>query len=143
MGDIAFETDFSTNESQYRSDVMITDWSGISMEFSFATLKPCIYIDTPMKVLNPDWEKYESRPALLEIRSQIGQSFRLDEVDRIGQTVADIQQGKILDQASIAKMIGQYVYHVGDYGAAGASYIIQEIEENRAKNPKDGRAQNT
>lgn len=143
VGDIAFETDFSTNESQYRSDVMITDWSGISMEFSFATLKPCIYIDTPMKVLNPDWEKYESRPALLEIRSQIGQSFRLDEVDRIGQTVADIQQGKILDQASIAKMIGQYVYHVGDYGAAGASYIIQEIEENRAKNPKDGRAQNT
>ncbi len=136
--EIVWETDFSTNESQYRSDVMITDWSGISMEFSFATLKPCIYIDTPMKVLNPDWEKYQNRPALLELRNKIGVSFSMEDVDKVGDAIGEIQQGKILNREAISQIVEEYVYHVGEHGKSGAAYIIGRIAQKRAG---DGRAE--
>ena len=48
--ELYFEQDFSSSESIYDSDVLITDWSSIACEFSFATLKPSIFVDTPMKV---------------------------------------------------------------------------------------------
>lgn len=129
--DIVLETDFSTNESQYRSDVMITDWSGISMEYSFTTLKPCIYIDTPMKVLNPEWEKYQNKPALLDIRNKIGVSFSVQDADKVDTAINAIQQGKILSRETISQIVEQYVFHVGDHGKAGADYIIQEIARRR------------
>ena len=54
LTELHFEQDFSTSESIYDSNVLITDWSSIACEFSFATLKPSIFVDTPMKVWNPD-----------------------------------------------------------------------------------------
>lgn len=130
---VFFETDFSKNESQYTSDVMITDWSGISMEYSFTTLKPCIYINTPMKVLNPEWQKLKSRPALLEIRNQIGVAFDPDRVSDVGNAIREIQEGRILKEESIAKIVNQYVYHLGSHGKTGAEYIINEIHQIRKK----------
>ena len=43
---LEFELDFSSSESIYSSDILITDWSGTGIEFGFATLNPGI-LSTP------------------------------------------------------------------------------------------------
>ena len=51
VGDgLQFETDFSSNSSIYRSDVLVTDWSGIAYEYSYTTLRPTLFVNTKMKV---------------------------------------------------------------------------------------------
>ena len=38
--DMELQTDFSSNTTVYEADLVITDWSSIAFEYSFATLKP-------------------------------------------------------------------------------------------------------
>ena len=49
---LEFELDFSSNTSVYSSDLLVTDWSGIGIEFGFATLKPVVFINTKIKMEN-------------------------------------------------------------------------------------------
>lgn len=125
---LRFEDNFASSESIYLSDVLITDWSGISMEYSFTTLKPCIFINTPVKILNPDYTRYQAIPALVAIRNQIGVSVDLDQVGAIAAHIQNIRNGKLLPASEIAKMVDHYVYNVGMYGKPGADYIVKAIQ---------------
>lgn len=128
---LLFETDFTSNESQYTSDILITDWSGISMEYSFVTCHPCIFINTPMKVLNSEYTKYQAIPALLDVRNKIGISFEPKDVAGIAAAVEQMLSGAVLPPEEVAEITGQYVYHVGESGAIGAKYIIDVLKRKR------------
>ena len=128
---LIFETDFSTNESQYTSDILITDWSGISMEYAFVTHNPCIFIDTPMKILNPEYTRYECVPALLDIRDKIGVSFHPEDVAGIAEAVKRMLSGTLLPAEEIASITAQYVYHLGESGRVGARYIIDSLKAKK------------
>lgn len=130
---LLFETDFTTNESQYTSDILITDWSGISMEYSFVTHHPCIFINTPMKVLNPEYIKYQAVPALLEVRDKIGVSFEPTDVAGIAAAAEGMLSGAVLPPEEVAAIAGQYVYHIGESGTVGAKYIIQALKERQER----------
>ena len=44
-----FEYDVASQNSLHASDVMISDWSGAAIEYSFALKKPVVFIDLPLK----------------------------------------------------------------------------------------------
>lgn len=136
---LLFETDFTTNESQYTSDILITDWSGISMEYSFVTHHPCIFINTPMKVLNPEYTQYQAVPALLEVRDKIGVAFEPDNVAGIASAAEKMLNGTLLPGDEIAAIEEQYVYHIGGSGAVGAGYILGALQM-RQRNRKAANA---
>lgn len=128
---LLFETDFSTNESQYTSDILITDWSGISMEYSFVTRHPCIFINTPMKVLNPEYTRYQAAPALLEVRDKIGVCFEPADVAGIAAAAEKMLSGAVLPPEEVAAIAEQYVYHIGESGRIGARYIIEALQKRQ------------
>lgn len=128
---LLFETDFTTNDSLYTSDILITDWSGISMEYAFVTRHPCIFISTPMKVLNPEYERYQAVPALLELRDRIGVEFTPEDVTGIAEAAERMLSGVLLPGEEIASIMAQYVYHIGESGAAGAKYILDALKEKQ------------
>lgn len=130
---IVFETDFASNESIYASDVMITDWSGISMEYSFVTHRPCIFINTPMKVLNPDYTQYKSVPVQIEIRDKIGVSLEPTDVSGIADVVQDMLSGRLLPEDEIAAIARQYVYNIGTSGQVGGKYIIDALRSRKSE----------
>ena len=45
------ETDNNVND-YIESDFIISDWSGSAMEFTLATQKPCLFINTERKLIN-------------------------------------------------------------------------------------------
>jgi YidC/Oxa1 family membrane protein insertase len=86
---LTFELDFSSNRSIYSSDLMITDWSGISFEFSFATKRPTLFVNTKMKVLNENWQKINCEPIEITLRDEIGISIDKSDVSKMGDIVKD------------------------------------------------------
>ena len=85
-----FEKDFSSNSSILESDTIITDWSTVNLEFSFTTLKPSIFIDTPMKVNNPDWEELGIVPTDISIRNEIGRSLAPEALAELPDIIGDM-----------------------------------------------------
>lgn len=125
--DVVFETDFSKPSTMNDSDVLVTDWSGIACEFSFMTGKPCIFIDTPMKVINPDYKKIDLVPTEISFRNRLGRSFALDEIGKVTATVSDMLANPQTYAAEIRNVLETMYYNPGHSGEVAGSYIIDSL----------------
>jgi len=126
-GELIFELDFSSNRSIFTSDVLITDWSGISYEFSYCTHRPCIYINTPMKIMNPNYEQYGLEVLDISLRDKVGVSIDVNDLGRLNEAVVDLLENKDSYKNQIEQTLKQYVYHPGRSGEAGGKYIIDRL----------------
>lgn len=133
--DLVIETDFSSNVTVYTADLVVTDWSNIGYEFSFATNKPTLYINTPMKVMNPNYERLGVVPFDIQVRSEIGAALDLDRLDMFGSTVKDLIDRTPEYYAVIEQIRQRSFYHPGQADEAGGRYIIARLKEKQ-KNRK-------
>jgi len=125
--DFEIQTDFSSNSTVYRSDLVITDWSGIALEFSLTTKKPTLFINTPMKVMNPEWRKINVSPMDIWIRNKIGVSVDMDKLGNIDKTVRELLDGREEYKEKIPRIIEEYLYDVGNAAKTGGEYIINRL----------------
>lgn len=128
------QTDFSSNSTVYQADLLITDWSGIAFEYSFATLKPTLFINTPMKVMNPEWKQVDIVPMDIAIRDQIGKNLDVDKLGDIAVVANDLIQERDAYADKIKSVMPQHLYNLGCSGEVGGQYIlqaIQRIEDNK------------
>ena len=126
--DVEIQTDFSSNATVFEADLLITDWSDIAWEFAFTTKKPVLFIDTPMKVMNPDWDKIEEAPMNRELRTVVGQLLGLDELDRIGDVAADLLARRDEYREIITRTMEERLYHIGNSAEIEGKYIVSAIQ---------------
>ena len=130
VGDgLQFETDFSSNSSIYRSDVLVTDWSGIAYEYSYTTLRPTLFVNTKMKVLNPNWEAVGITPLEISLRDRVGASIGKDEIARADEIVRDMLADPTRWSRQIEQVRGENIFNLGHCGEHAADYIIQRLTE--------------
>ena len=136
--DVEFQKDFSSNKTVYMADLLVTDWSSISLEYAFSTLKPVLFINTPMKVVNPDYQELETVPIDIELRDKVGISL---EPDTIGaEVVAAVDRllfDKQFSKESMQEMKEKYLYHPGESGKVGAKYMIERLVERSARKERN------
>ena len=130
---IEIQTDFSKNNTVFESDILITDWSDISTEFAFTTKKPVIFIDTPMKIMNPEYEKMKIKPFNIWIRDEIGELVKVDQVKKIDKVVENMLKSKKKYEKKIESIVDEYVYNLGDSAEVEAKYIIESLQEHIKK----------
>ena len=135
---ITIQTDFSSNNTVFNAALLITDWSGIAYEYAFTTKKPVIFIDTPMKIMNPEYEKIGITPFNVWTRNEIGQVIEQDKINTIKETVDKMLKETSKYNEKITKMTEDYVYNIGNSAEIGAKYIVQSIQE-KIKNKKEGK----
>lgn len=127
--DVEIQTDFSSNSTVFESDLLITDWSGITYEYAFTTLRPVLFIDTPMKVMNPEYEKINTPPINIWMREVIGAVVKPDELEKLPEAVERLLSGRDEYRERIDRFVHEYVYNLGNSGEVGAKYIINEIQK--------------
>ncbi|MBR5230746.1 MAG: membrane protein insertase YidC [Clostridia bacterium] len=135
--DLRFETDFSGNESIYASDLVITDWSGTAYEFSFITLKPCAFIDTPPKINNPDYSKLTVEPLEFSLRDRIGVRIAMDEVRHMDEKVQKVLEAKDRYREEILGIRETYIANFGSFGKAAYRAVMNAIKEQAANHKDD------
>ena len=67
-----FEGSVAENESLLQSDIMVSDWSGVALEYTFALNKPVIFCEVSRKVNNPNYQDIKIEPIEVLIRDKIG-----------------------------------------------------------------------
>ena len=133
---IEIQTDFSSNSVVFEADVMITDWSGIAYEYAFTTERPVIFIDTPMKVMNPKYKEIDLKPLDVVVRDKIGVRIKPEDVsESLVQTIQTVLDDKNAYREKIKKARNEEVYNLGVSAKVGAEYII-EIIQNKIKERK-------
>lgn len=129
---LEFELDFSGNQSIFNSDVVISDWSGTAYEFSFVTLKPALFIDTPMKINNPNYEKLGIVPLEILLRDQIGVRLAPNEAAAAGQAVGSLLESGGEYKRRIEDIKEKYISNDGTSGMVSARYILDQLKARQA-----------
>ncbi|MDE6622374.1 MAG: membrane protein insertase YidC [Lachnospiraceae bacterium] len=135
--DMELQTDFSSNSTVYGADVVITDWSSIAFEYSFATLKPSLFINTPMKIMNEDYKELGIIPIDIELRSKIGRSVDTDQLASLPQVVEELLNNNAFSRESLEKIRNDYIYHIGHSGEVGAEYIMNRLAYYKKKHEEE------
>lgn len=134
VGDgLTFELDFTANKSVYSSDLLITDWSGIALEFCFATRRPALFVNTKIKCMNPNWEKIGCVPTEISLRDRVGVSVDKDRLGEAGDIVRDLLSRADEYEVKIGQVLAEHIYNRGHAGEAGADYILHSLLEKRKK----------
>lgn len=126
---VEVQKDFSSNQTVYTADVLVTDWSSIAFEYAFSTLKPVLFINTPMKVVNADYKELTTIPIDIELRDKIGISLEENEMDRMNQAIDALLFNSRFSKESLNQLKEQYIYNPGKSGVIGAKYIINRLVE--------------
>lgn len=124
---IEVQKDFSSNSTVYTADLLVTDWSSIAYEYAFSTLKPVLFINTPMKVVNPDYKELSSVPIDIELRDKVGISLEEDQMTKVKDAVSELLNNNRFASDSMEKLRDDYIYNVGQSGKVGAKYIIDRL----------------
>ena len=119
---IFFDIDMLSSSSLYNSDILITDWSGISFEYAFASLNPVIFINTPKKVHNEEYDLYENIPIEVTLREQLGVNLNYDEIKGIEQDINDFLKNHAKYNEKIKQLRKEYIYDKS-FNSNGIAYI--------------------
>ncbi len=130
---LTFELDFTVNKSIYASDLLITDWSGIALEYCFATRRPAIFVNTKMKCMNPNWEKIGCTPVEITLRDVVGVSVNKEDLSNCHAVAEDLFARSEEFEATITRVLGEHIYNPGKAGEVGANYLLSSLVEKRKK----------
>ena len=124
---IEIQTDFSNTNTVLEADMLITDWSDIATEYVFTTLRPVLYINTPMKIMNPEYDRIETVPLNISMRKDSGLDLDLDKIQDAHTAVQYLLDHSDEYQQKNYELREENVYNIGTAGKTGAEYLIRQV----------------
>lgn len=122
--DFSLETNIPNFGSFLSSDIMITDWSGSALEFSFAFEKPVIFIDVPKKINNPEFEKISFTPIEISIREKIGKIIMPKDLDSLPKEIQLLISRRNEFEHQIVQIRNKMIFNIKESKKHGAEAII-------------------
>jgi len=116
------------NESLFKSQLLITDWSGISIEYSLGLGKPVIFIDLPPRVRNPKWQDLGIDPFESWIRKEVGKVISPDDIDGISEKINEMVSQKNQIMTQIKNIREKWVYNLGETRSVGPREIMKLLQ---------------
>ena len=113
------------SEKFHNSKCMISDWSGISLEYAFTFERPVILIDLPKKNLNPNSGDIPMEPIEISIREKIGHVVSPNNLEKIPEIIKNLDNDNFSEQ--IRKIRSELVYNIGKSAKIGAEIIEKNL----------------
>ena len=110
----------------HSSRCMISDWSGISLEYAFIFERPIIYIDVPKKELNEEADKISLTPIEVSIREKIGHLVDPDNLTKIPKIISEINDESRAEQ--IRDIRSKTIFNIDKSASMGADYITKILD---------------
>jgi len=130
---LIIETDFSSSESIYTVDLVITDWSSIALEFSYTTKKPSVFINTPMKILNPNYKKIPLAPLDISLRDEIGVSVDVSKLKELPVLISNLLSNQSDWEIRIKRVLEKNIFNIGMSDQVAGNYIISTLQTKKAE----------
>ena len=119
------DEDWSSQEPLLDAHIMISDWSGVAMEFAFGLERPVLFVDVPHKVNNPEYTRLNAVPLEVAIREEIGSVLPVGRLGEAPAVVAALCRDSeaISERARIHR--NKWIYNAGKSGIHGAEIIVE------------------
>lgn len=128
---VEIQTNFASNSTVFQADLLITDWSGIAYEYAYTTCRPVLFVNTPMKVMNPEYERIGVVPINISIRKEIGREIEPEDAGQANIVVEEMIARRGEYQERIRNLACQNVYNLGQSAQYSGKFILSELNKKR------------
>jgi hypothetical protein len=118
------EGDVRDKDTLYQADVMISDWSGVAIEYAFSSGKPVLFIDVPQKMNNPEMKKLNIVPVERSWREQLGVVLHPSELEDLADKVDSLILNAKSYREKIEQLRQESVFNLGVSSQASARNIM-------------------
>ncbi|TWI66071.1 YidC/Oxa1 family membrane protein insertase [Desulfobotulus alkaliphilus] len=125
------EDNLNDNSSLRDAAVMVSDWSGAATEFAFGLERPVLFMDTPQKINNPDWENYGFSGLEDHIRKEIGQILHPEKVQQIGPVLRQLMEASETFAEKIRNIRKTSIFNTGKSAEAGADHLMDLLKKEK------------
>ena len=128
-----FQLDLDTTSdlSMQISNLMISDWSGVAMEYAYGFEKPVLFIDLPRKVNNPEYLELDIEPIEVSVRNEIGEVLELKNIDRVPTAINNLLSTAQQQIENISASRDIRVFNQGTSASVGAKFIEKIADEDQ------------
>lgn len=125
--DSAVEWDLGplTDQTLLTADVLVTDWSGVALEYAFGTERPVLFMDVPRKVHNPRYEELALIPIEVRLRDRIGKVVPVETSAQAGGEARALLENPGGYRERILEERAQSVFHLGESAKIGAHLLLE------------------
>ena len=116
-------------DSLLRSDMLVTDWSAMALEYALGLEKPVLFIDVPRRVRNPDWRELGIEPIESAIRPQIGSVVAPERLDESPAAIRELLADRESFLPRIRELRGRTVFRLGHSIVDGAAELARLADE--------------
>lgn len=106
------------------ADILVTDRSGIAFEYAFGTYRPVLFVDTSLKISNPNWQKLTMEPIENALRSRMGVSILPTEISGIAQKLDLLMSSRENYKTSLPELEKQVFFNSPQAYKQGLNYIL-------------------
>ncbi len=111
--------------SLFRSDILISDWSAMALEYSLGLEKPVLFIDVPRRIRNPQWQELAIEPMEFAIRSQVGEIVSPDQLHRVPDKIEELLFRRSEFTSHMRELRQQLVFNLGSSILQGAKELAR------------------
>jgi hypothetical protein len=127
--DFIFHTGIIPSNLFHNSRCMISDWSGIGLEYAFTFERPVIFIDVPKKNMNPNFKDIKLEPIEISIRNKVGHVVLPNQFEEITKILNNLEKDSKKFQKQIKELRSKTVFNISNSAKIGAKYI-QDLNDS-------------
>ena len=114
-----------------QTSLMISDWSGVAMEYAYGFEKPVLFIDLPRKINNPRYSELELEPIEISVRNEIGKVVHQEKIPELPTYITNLLSKDSGLISNIRSSRAKHVFNQGKSASIGANFI-EEIMDRRS-----------
>ncbi len=123
--DFDMNEDVTGYEALLQSHVMISDWSGVAMEFAFGLGRPVLFVDVPRKVNNPEYTSVSATPLEVSYRKEVGAIIQPDRLNELPAALASLLENAPAIRIKITALRKHLFYNLGTSAPRGAETLAK------------------
>lgn len=125
-------------DSILRSDLLVSDWSAMALEYAWGLEKPVLFIDVPRRIRNPNWRELGIEPIEASIRSEVGEIVAPDALHEAPAAIERLLAEPDRFRGRMREMRETMVFRLGHSLPDGAAEIARLADQRRALREADG-----
>ena len=126
---VQIENPYNESNSLYTADLIITDYSGIALEYIYLRERPALFLDGPIKCNNKEWKKLNIMPIEISLRKELGKICSVN-ADEICREVDNILGSVYTYKKKITMLREKYLFNYGKCSVAAKEAIAEILKIN-------------
>lgn len=112
------------------TDILITDRSGIALEFAFGREKPVLFIETALKQTNADWPELNIEPIENNLRSVVGSTVAPGSMDELPEKIKQLLSANTSFAQQMKEFGATLFYNSPGAYNKGVEYILRKLNKD-------------